>query len=242
MSGTSRACKALALLLVVAGYAASAPAAPPPDASLFTTYSVDSALQNANWILCGATSQTSGCYASGTLGPFGHIGAMLERGPWVSGETVTRMIYVLDVESGSAHDGVSLFVYTKRDVVSATDDTVTVTLSRTISLPLVGGSGVRASMAANNSYLYVGTNKSMQAVSVRPGTWTVTPIGGFSPPIPVASISSDSYGYITVTFGAPGGTFGGFYVYGPTGAGEEDGGGAEFMLNTTNAVTPAALP
>jgi hypothetical protein len=145
---------------------------------------------------------------------------MLERGPWVSGETVTRNIYVLDVESGSAHDSVSLFVYTKRDFVSATDDTVTVTLSRTISLPLVGGSGVHASMAANDSYLYVGTNKGTQAASVRPGTWTVTPIGGFSPPIPVASISSDSYGYITVTFGAPGGTFSGFYVFGPTGVAE----------------------
>ena len=47
---------------------------------------------------------------------------MLERGPWVSGETVTRNIYVLDVESGSAHDSVSAFVYTKRDFVSATDD------------------------------------------------------------------------------------------------------------------------
>jgi hypothetical protein len=241
MSRSSSACNTLVALLVAAGYAASTQAAA-PDASLFATYSVDSTLQNANWIVCGATTQTSGCYASGTLGPFGHIGAMLERGPWVSGETVTRQIFVLDVESGSAHNGVSLFVYTKKDAVSATNDTVTVALSRTISLPLVGGSGVHASMAANNSYLYVGTNKSAQAASVRLGSWTVTPIGGFSPPIPVASISSDSYGYITVTFGAPGGTFSGFYVFGPTGASEEDGGGAEFMLNTSNAVTPAALP
>lgn len=242
MSETSRACNTLAALLLTTGYAASAQAAPPPDSSLFTTYSVDSTLQNANWVVCGATSQTSGCYASGTLGPFGHIGAMLERGPWVNGETVTRQIFVLDVESGSAHNGVSLFVYTKKDVVSAADDTVTVTLSRTISLPLVGGSGVQASMAANNSYLYMGTNKSPQAASVRLGFWTVTSIGGFSPPIPVASINSDSYGYVTVTFGAPSSPFSGFYVFGPTGASQEDGGGAEFMLNTSNAVAPAALP
>jgi hypothetical protein len=97
-------------------------------------------------------------------------------------------------------------------------------------------------MAANNPYLYVGTNKSMQAVTVARGTWTVTTIGGFSPPIPVASITSDSYGYITVTFGAPNSTFSGFYVFGPTGAPQEDGGGATFMLNTSNAVTPVALP
>lgn len=241
MSGTSRLCGTLAALLVAAGHAASAQAAV-PDTSLYTTYSVDSKLQNANWIVCGATSQTSGCYASGTLGPFGHIGAMLEGRPSISGDTVTRQIYVLDVESGSASDGVSLFVYTKKDVVSASDDTVTVTLSRTVSLPLVGGSGVHGSMASNKSYLYVGTDKSTQAASVRFGTWTITPIGGFSPPIPVASISSDAYAYITVTFGAPGGSFSGFIVFGPTGAAEEDGGGAEFMLNTSNAVTPAALP
>ena len=97
-------------------------------------------------------------------------------------------------------------------------------------------------MAQNNSYLYVGTTKSTQAASVRLGFWTVTPIGDFSPPIPVASITSDSYGYITVTFGAPGSPFSGFYVFGPTGASQGDGGGAEFMLNTSNAVTPAALP
>jgi hypothetical protein len=241
MPETSRACHTLAALLVAAGFAASAQAAA-PDATLYTSYSVDSTLENANWVVCGATSQTGGCYASGTLGPFGHIGAMLEGRPAVSGETVTRQIYVLDVASGSARNGVSLFVYTKKDVVSATDDTVTVTLSHKISLPLVGGSGVKASMAANSSYLYVGTNKSMQAVTVARGTWTVTTIGGFSPPIPVASITSDSYGYITVTFGAPGGTYSGFYVYGPNGTSQGDGGGAQFMLNTSNAVTPVALP
>jgi hypothetical protein len=241
MSETSRACNTLAALLVSAGFAASAQAAA-PDATLYTSYSVDSTLENADWVVCGATSQTSGCYASGTLGPFGHIGAMLESRPAVSGETVTRQIYVLDVESGSSRNGVSLFVYTKKDVVSATDDTVTVTHSRTISLPLVGGSGVKASMAANNPYLYVGTSKSTQAVTVDRSKWTVTTIGGFSSPLPVASITSDSYGYITVTFGAPNSTFSGFYVFGPTGASEGDGGGATFMLNTSNAVTPVALP
>jgi hypothetical protein len=134
-------------------------------------------------------------------------------------------------------------VYTKTDVVTAADDTVTVDLSRKISLPLVGGNAVTASMAANDAYLYVGTNQSTQAVSIdKHDLKMVTPIASGSPPLPVASITADSYGNVTVTFGAPGGQFSAFYVFGPTGAPEEDGGGAQFVLDDLNSVIPAALP
>ena len=87
------------------------------------------------------------------LGPFGRIGAMLEGQPVVSGNTVTREIYVLDTASGGSANGVSLFVYTKSDVVSTSDDQVTVSLEQTIPLPLVGGSTATASMAAGEALL-----------------------------------------------------------------------------------------
>ncbi len=231
-----------ALLALTAGIGVPVGAATAPDSTLFTTYSVDSGLASVSWIVCGSTTQTEGCYSSGSLGPFGHVGALLESRPVTSGDTVTREIYVLDVATGSAADGVSLFVYLKKDVVTALYDTTTVSLDREISLPLVGGNTVTASMAANNSYLYVGTNQSTQAVSVEKRKWIVTLVGGFSPPLPVAAITADSYGNVTVTFGAPGGEFSGFYVFGPTGGELEGGGGSQFMLDDFNAVIPAALP
>lgn len=213
-----------------------------PDSTLYTSYTVSSNLQSVDWIVCGSTAESDGCYGAGSLGTFGHVGAMLEGQPVVSGNTVTREIYLLDTASGSNATGVSLFVYQKTDVVSASSDEVTVTPLQTLSLPLVGGTSATASMAANSSYLYVGTNQSTQAVSIVKDVWTVTPVGGFSPPITVASITANRYGYVTVTFGAPGGQFSGFVVFGPTGGSVEDGGGPDFILNDLNAVVPLPLP
>lgn len=217
-------------------------AATPPDSAFFTTYYAATDLTSADYLVCGSTAQTDGCFSSGTLGPFGHIGAMLEGQPVVNGNTVTREIYVLDTASGSSANGVSLFVYTKSDVVSTSDDQVTVSLEQTIPLPLVGGSTATASMAANNSYLFVGTNQSTQAVEIAKGQWVVTSVGGFFPPLTVASIAADGNGFVTVTFGAPGGQSSGYYVFGPTGAALEAGGVAGFSLNAMNAVVPAPLP
>jgi hypothetical protein len=213
-----------------------------PDSTLFTTYTVATDLKSAHYLVCGSTVQDEGCYSSGSLGPFAHIGSMLEGQPVVSGNTVTRKLYVLDVASGTSANGVSLFVYTKTDVVSDSYDQVTVTLDQTVALPLVGGSTVTASMAGNDSYLFVGTNQSTQAARIAKDQLVVTTTGSFSPPIPFASATADTYGYVTVTFGAPGGQDSGFVVYGPTGALQEDGGGAQFSLNSANGVAPAPLP
>ncbi len=243
MFGTSLGrCGLAAALLLVGTSMETAAAAIRPDSTLYTTYSVAPDLESASWIVCGSTAETEGCYSSGSLGPFGHIGAMLEGRPTTIGRAVTRKIYVLDVASGSATNGVTLNVYTKTDLVSDTDDKVTVTFDRAISLPLVGGTTVVASMAENDAYLYVGTNRSTQAVSVEKHKWVVTTLGGFSPPIPVAAITANSSGFVTVTFGAPGGEFSGFQVFGPTGAFESDGGGASFVLGDSNAVVPLPLP
>lgn len=68
----------------------------------------------------------------------------------------------------------------------------------------------------------------------------MTQIGGFSPPINAATIASDQYGYITITFGSFSGDSG-FVVLGPNGTEQEDGGGADFMLNTVQAVLPSTF-
>ncbi len=82
------------------------------DSTLFTTYSGN--LTSVNWVVCGSTAETEGCYASGSLGPFVGVGAMLESNPSVKGDVVKREIYVVD--SGSA-DSVKLYVYKKTDTV-----------------------------------------------------------------------------------------------------------------------------
>ena len=221
------------ILLIFAGFvplhaqnSAAAPAA--PDSTLYTTYS--GSLTNVSWLVCGSTAETEGCYASGSLGPFIGVGAMLESSPSTKGNVVTREIYVVD--SGSA-DSVKLYVYKKTDTVTSETDTVVVTLARTITLPLTGGGTALVSMAANNSFLFIGTNLSSDAIEVRKSNFTITNVGDFSSG--VTSITSDEYGFITITQGD------GFTVLAPNGGGEEDGGGAGFMLGATQAVSASVL-
>src|SRR5579862_4656807 len=76
------------------------------DATLYTTYSINSADTSVSWVVCGSTQQTEGCYSAGSLSPFVKVGALMEGNPTTSGNTVTRAIYVVD--SGSA--GVVLYV------------------------------------------------------------------------------------------------------------------------------------
>lgn len=210
---------------------AQAPAA--PDSTLYTTYTLfaGSGGVTVSWSVCGSTAGSSGCYASGSLGPFVAVGAMVEGKPSVSGNVVTRAIYVVD--SGNA--SVKLYVYKKTDTVSSSFDTVAVTLLRTATLPLTGGSSAQTFMAANSGFLFVGTDLTSSAVEVKKSNLAVTTIPGFSPPINVSSITSDEYGYVTVTFG--GSSESGFYLYGPAGTLQEDGGGLDFVLGTTQAIS-----
>ena len=213
-----------------------------PDATLFTTYTLSSNDQFLSWVVCGSTQQSEGCYSSGNLGPFGKAGALMESDPVIAGNSVLRAIFVVDTASGSSGDGVKLFVYLKRDVVSPTYDTATVTLLGGLSLPLVGGPTAVCSMAANKGFLFIGTDLSPQAVKVELDNGSVTQLGGFVPPITVSAITADEYGYVTVTQGSFSSGTGGFSVFGPDGALREDGGGADFMLNTVTGVSTATLP
>ncbi len=228
----------LLLTATVPSHAQTAVAAPTaPDSTLYTTYNLygSSGAYNLNWSVCGSTQETEGCYASGKLGPFVTVGAMMEGIPMVSGSVVTRSIYVVD--SGSTD--VKLYVYRKVDTVSTESDTVTVTLTHTITLPLTGGTAAITSMAANTAFLFIGTDQSPQGVEVKKATLAVTTLGGFSPPINVTSITADQYGYVTVTQGDASGESA-FQLFGPTGGGEEDGGGSSFVLGTMQAVQPTA--
>jgi hypothetical protein len=218
--------------------------AAPIDSTLYTNYFFGSNYQSLTLVVCGSTAQTSGCYGSAGLGPFGKVGAMIEGNPSynLKTKTVTRRIYIVDIAAGSSGTGVTLYVYKKTDVITASFDAVSVSLQTTVSLPLTGGSTAVCSMAANNGFLFIGTNQTAQAVRVQKNNLSVATIGGFSPPVNVTSITSNSYGYVTVTFGGFTSGEDGFYAFGPNGGDVEDGGGAEFMLSTVSGLSTSALP
>jgi hypothetical protein len=85
------------------------------------------------------------------------------------------------------------------------------------------------------------TTLSPDAIEVTKSTLAVAQFGGFSPPINMHAVTADAYGYITVDFGKFNGSNTGFIVLGPDGTSRGDGGGARFMLNTTQAVVPSML-
>jgi hypothetical protein len=221
--------------VVVAGLGMTFPAlaqtAVPIDSTLFTTYE-SYGNNNITWVTCGSTKNTGGCYGAGTLGPFGRVCAVMEGQPVTVGNTVTRSLYVLD--GGSNTNIVSLNVFKKTDTITSNSDTVSITPSKKLTLPLTGGGNALCSMAANDGFIFVGTDASPNAVKVNKLTYSLTKLGGFSPPLPVTAITANDYGYVTVTQqAATGGS--GFSIYGPNGMLQEDGGGAPFIPNTTNA-------
>ena len=214
-----------------------------PDAGLYTTYSMDYAEQILYWSVCGSTSfGSTGCYGGGSLGPFGKLGAMIESNPTVSGNTVTRMIYVVDTAAGTSGTGVTLYAYNKTDTVTTTDDTVIVTLTKTVNLPLAGGANTLCSMAATPSTLFIGTNQSEQAVTVRKSTLTANRVQVYFNGINVSAITVDRYGYVTVAQGDFSAGSSGSVTFTSSGAAISSGGGALFMLDTTMGVSIADLP
>jgi hypothetical protein len=217
--------------------------ATPPDSTLYTNYFFGTNYQSVSWVVCGSTQQSSGCYSSGSLGPFGKVGTLLEGYPAINFKTntVTRKIYVLDIAAGSGGADVILYVYKKTDVITPSYDAATTSLTATIPLPLTGGGSARASMAANKGFLFVGTDQSPFGQRIQKSDLSMVQIGGFSPPLNVSSVTANSYGYITVTFGTSGG-FTGNIEFGPNGNGLGDGGGPWFMLNTTLGVVPSTIP
>jgi hypothetical protein len=167
---------------------------------------------------------------------------MVEGNPVVSGNTVTRMIYLIDIASGALGTGVTLNAYTKSDVVTSTDDTVTVTLSKTVNLPLTGGTTATCWIAATSTLLFVGTNQSQQAVTVKKSTLFASKVQAYFQGLNISAMTVDKYGYVTVTQGSFGSGANGFTLFTSRGVAISAGGGASFMLNTTMGFSTANLP
>jgi hypothetical protein len=137
---------------------------------------------------------------------------------------------VVDSAYGSGQNGVALNVYQRVDTIAGSYVTTTFTLKKTIPLSLIGGNQAVVYMAENKGYLVIGTSNSTEALQVNKRTLAITPLGIISgAPF---SITADNYGYITVT------SANGFFVIGPDGSLQEDGGGSPFMINALIGTQP----
>jgi hypothetical protein len=225
--------QALALTLCCA-LSPFATAATPLDATLFTGYTLFNDYSGVSFFVCGSVPGSEGCYGSGTLGPFKHIGSMLEGGPRTVGNVVSRNIYVVDVAGGTSGTDVVLYRYLLTNTVSPPYDAVAYKLLKQVTLPLIGGAKARCSMAANALYLFIGTDQSPAAVRVTKNGLAMQPVGGSSGN--VASITTDANGFVIVNGG------GGFTAFGPNGQPEEDGGGDWFTVPTNQGISTQDVP
>jgi hypothetical protein len=232
------------MVLLVLCVTVPAMAAGPIDAGLYTTYSFHKGFVTVDWEVSGQTHGWYGSYGSGSLGPFGNVGALMEGNPSTKGNTVTRTLYIADVGTGSGVNAINLYIYKKVDTIIPPNDSVTITLTKTVQLPLVGGTGASCFMAANSTFLFIGTNQSAQAVSVKKSNFAVTQLFEGAVGVNVSSITTDKYGDATVTQGNGVGNppVFAFAVFGPNGALEEDGGGASYVLNTATGLSTSTLP
>lgn len=228
---------ALVMLLVLSNTALLHAAA--LDSTLYTTYDTQAPYTNVVYSVCGSLPQSEGCYGGGNLGPFGMIGAMIEGDPQQNLQkgTVTRFIYVLDVANGTTGQDVALYVYKRVDTITSSNDSITVSLFKTVSIPLPGGSATVAYMAANSSFLYVGTTQGGSIVQVKKNTLAAAVI--LIPPIPLDSLTADQYGFVTVESGSR--IYSQFNIINPNGSVGGDGGGTAFMLNTIQGTQPSTV-
>jgi hypothetical protein len=137
---------------------------------------------------------------------------------------------VIDQAYGAGQNGVALYDYKRVDTIVNSYDTTTFTLVKTVSLPLTGGSSATVFMGANKGYLVIGTSMGTVPVEVAKSTYVVTSLNIIGQ-IPT-SITADNYGFVVVTSAS------GFFVVGPSGALQEDGGGSPFTINTIEGTQP----
>jgi hypothetical protein len=216
--------------------------AAPIDSSFLTTYSLNATKTTLVWQACTGY----GCSDNGpdTLGPFGRVAAMIEGNSSenLKEGTVSRDIYIVDAGSASDGDQVTLYVY--REVITPSDglpSAAKMTLLHTVPLMLTGGSKASVSMAATSKLLYIGTNLDEAAIVVsksNPFAWNYA--GGVSS-LTITSITSDQYGYVTITSGTGGALTGGSSVISPDGMVQEELPQSVFILNTVQSL-PAIVP
>ena len=125
------------------------PASPDEPPSLFyTTYVVFGT--DIQWMTCGYDRQSSGCFGSGTLGPFGRVCA-------VAGSS--KRVVVADAAAADGMTSLSIYEQVESTSPSAT-------LLKQIVLDIPGSTTSICHMAIGGDFLYFGTNESEHYLQV----------------------------------------------------------------------------
>ena len=166
----------LALLLVSSAFVGTAHAQRSPR-TLFTSYEQSAGSTVVSWLTCGSTSTSSGCFGSGQIGPFGRACAITKSGD--------KVIVIDTFASDPGQDPkVALRIY--KEVVSSTPS---VTLQKTIDLPVSASMTATCSAATLGNLVIVGTseNPNFHQVNLRSGAVVSGQVCG----TPTVRISAD---------------------------------------------------
>jgi len=78
------------------------------------------------------------------------------------------------VDGGSNTSTVSLNVFKQTGIITNNTDTVSISPSKKLTLPLIGRSYALCAMAANNGFIFVGTNASSNGVKINKLAYSLT--------------------------------------------------------------------
>jgi hypothetical protein len=194
------------------------------DSQLFANFNIGNNV--VQFLVCGELPQTEGCFTEATLSPpFERACAVLQGVPKTKGNVMTRAIYVLDKRT-SPGNPVQLYVYTRKDTLTDTDDIIKVTLQDVLALAITGGSSSHCSMAADKKFLFAATDANPNAIRVSKSDLSMLTFNGGNSG-GVTSITADDRGFIALNL--PGGQdiiYNGFTF---------ENGGFGYMVGTDNA-------
>jgi hypothetical protein len=109
-----------------------------------------------------------------------------------------------------------------------------------VILPPPSGTSASAFMAANKKLVLVATNQTSQTVEIQKSNLSITTVAAFS--FNVSAITTDQYGYFTISYGTVSGPENGNAVLDSRGSIVQDGGGFRFMTGTQQGIDPSAFP
>jgi hypothetical protein len=167
------------------------------DRTLFTDYRVQDIYVNLT--VCGSLGPGSGCYSGASLGPapgvgFDKVCGVLTSKPVVSGNVVSRDVYVLD-KRANATDPAMLYVFSRTDTIANNYDTMHATLRKAIPLGWTAGAKARCFMAGNATMVYAATGTSPNTVAIRRSDLATTTLAGHGN---VKAITADGNGHIAI--------------------------------------------
>jgi len=190
--------------------------------------------------VCGSTSESDGCYASGSLGRSAAWARSSKAMPATQAMSLSAISMSSTWRAAPPNRGDALGVEENRHG----ERLVRLRPGRVRALGVAPSHRRRRAncyVVENTSFLYVGTDQGGIAVQVRKSNLALIPIGGAAGG-PITSITATDEGYITIAYGGPNELGAGFLSFDPTGNELQDGGGYSLFLNSRVGLSTFNIP